>query len=206
MWAPAIGVAEAGASRLRSKRRAQHVTVLDAIPELRQGATRLCWAECVQEAFAGAGYSVSVYDLYKQVKGLDYAPPGEAANFGELTACVRAAAALTGASVRWFGRAGRVNDLPTFDQLLRDGGWIVIAGANEQALVDELGLTESAGYGHYFLCRHLAFDSKGVPLTDTVDSYRAYDHVPVRVPLAAVHNAMARNWDANYDALAFQVG
>ncbi|HEV7214949.1 MAG TPA: hypothetical protein VGP33_07460, partial [Chloroflexota bacterium] len=46
------------------------VQVIDTTPELNQGPTRLCWAECVQEAFAGAGHSVSVYDLYKQVKGL----------------------------------------------------------------------------------------------------------------------------------------
>ena len=204
-WAaPAVGIAPAGA--LSGKRRERHVTVLDAIPELRQGATRLCWAECVQEAFAGAGYSVSVYDLYKQVKGLDYAPPGEAASFSELTSCVQAAATLTGGRVRWFGSDGKVNDLPTFDQLLRDGSWVVIVGVDEQTLVDELGLHENAGYGHYFLCRHLDFDGNGVPETDTIDSYRAYDHIPERVPLAAIHDAMARNWDANYDALAFQVG
>jgi hypothetical protein len=182
------------------------VTVVDAIPELNQGPTRLCWAECVQEAFAGSGNSVSVYDLYKQVKGADYTPPGEGATFAELTACVRGAALLTGVRLRWFGLEGRVNDLATFDQLLRDGTWIVIVGANEQALVDDLALAEQAGYGHYFLCRHLDFDGDGRPDTDTVDSYRGYDHVPVRIPLAAVHDAMRRNWDANYDALAFQVG
>ncbi|MGI8915216.1 MAG: hypothetical protein ACR2JY_15760 [Chloroflexota bacterium] len=180
-------------------------TVVDAIPELNQGPTRLCWAECVQEAFAGAGSSVSVYDLYKQVKGMDYTPPGEAATFAELTTCVQSAARLTGANLRWFGEAGRVNDLTTFDQLLRDGSWIVIVGANEQTLVDDLTLREVAGYGHYFLCRHIAFDGVGTPETDTVDSFRAYDHVPVRVPLTAIHDAMQRNWDANYDALAFQV-
>jgi hypothetical protein len=182
------------------------VTIVDAIPELNQGQTRLCWAECVQEAFAGSGNSVSVYDLYKQVKGADYTPPGEGATFAELTACVRGAALLTGVRLRWFGLEGRVNDLATFDQLLRDGTWIVIVGANEQALVDDLALAEQAGYGHYFLCRHLDFDGDGRPDTDTVDSYRGYDHVPVRIPLAAVHDAMRRNWDANYDALAFQVG
>jgi hypothetical protein len=187
------------------KERKRHVTVVDAIPELNQGPTRLCWAECVQEAFAGAGYSVSIYDLYKQVKGVDYAPPGEAAGFGELTACVRAAAALAGAGLTWYGKAGAVNDLATFDQLLRDGSWVVIVGANEQALVDDLGLGESAAYGHYFLCRHIDFDGDGRPQTAIIDSYRAYDHVPVRVPLGAVHDAMRRNWDPNYDALAFQI-
>ena len=182
------------------------MNVVDAVPELDQGPTRLCWAECVQEVFAGAGYSVSVYDLYRQVKGRDYVPPGETATFAELTACVRAAAALTGATLRWYGVGGRVNDLATFDQLLRDGNWLVIVGANEQTLVNDLGLAESVDYGHYFLCRHVDFDGDGTPETDTIDSYRSYDHVPVRIPLTAVHDAMVRNWDAEYDALAFQVG
>lgn len=182
------------------------MNVVDAIPELNQGSTRLCWAECVQEAFAGADYSASVYDLYRQVKGRDYVPPGEAATFAELTACVRAAAALTGATMHWYAGDGRVNDLATFDQLLRDGSWVVIVGANEQALVSDLRLAESAGYGHYFLCRHIDFDGDGTPETDTIDSYRFYDHVPVRIPLAVVHDAMVRNWDADYDALAFRVG
>lgn len=179
--------------------------IVDAIPELRQGPTKLCWAECVQEAFAGAGKSVSVYDLYKQVKGVDYTPPGEPATFGELIQAVQAAATLTGATIKWFGDQGRVNDFATFDQILRDGSWIVVVGANEQVLVNDLGLAEAAGYGHYFICRHIDFDGNGQPDTYTIDSYRAYDDVPVRVPLAAVHDAMRQNWDANYDALAFQV-
>jgi hypothetical protein len=182
------------------------VNVVDAIPELNQGPTRLCWAECVQEAFAATGRSVGLDDLYRQVKGVDYTPPGTAATFGELAACVRAAGTLTGTGIRWFGVEGRVNDLATFDQLLRDGSWIVIVGASEQALVDDLALGESAGYGHFFVCRHLDFDGDGIPETDTIDSYRAYDHVPIRVPLTAIHDAMVKNWDANYDALAFQVG
>ena len=205
-WVVAEQVAPVTTGTAQGAMMERAVTVIDTIPELNQGPTRLCWAECVQEAFAGAGYSVSVYDLYRQVKGQDYVPPGEAATFLELTACVRAAAALTRATLRWYGAAGRVNDLATFDQLLRDGSWVVIVGANEQALVNDLGLAESAGYGHYFLCRHIDFDGDGVADTDTIDSYRAYDHVPVRIPLTAVHDAMVRNWDAGYDALAFQVG
>jgi len=182
-----------------------HTLSIDAIPELQQGPTMLCWAECVQEAFAGKGKSVSVYDLYKQTKGIDYVAPGAPASFQELTMCVEAAAAMTGSTIKWFGPAGRVNDFATFDQLLRDGTWDVIVGANEQVLVNDLGLAETANYGHFFLCNRIDFNADGTPDTYTIDSYRAFDHVPVRIPLGAVHDAMAANWDSGYDALAFSV-
>jgi hypothetical protein len=178
---------------------------IDAIPELNQGRTSICWAETTQEAFAGAGYSASVYDLYKQVKGVDYVAPGQPATFAELTQCVQVAARLTGAKLTWYGQQGRVNDFATFDQLLRDGSWVVVVGANMQALVNDLGLAETANYGHYFLCKHIDFNADGTPDTYTIDSYRAFDNVPVRIPLAAVHDAMSKNWDANYDALAYSL-
>jgi len=163
--------------------------------ELDQGPTYLCWLYCVEEAANAVGASFDKFDCYQRVKGVPYVPPGQPATFSELALCVRTAGQLSGRSVTWFNDDGWVVDFATFDRLLTDGSWFVIAGVAEQVL------QPGQNYGHYLLARQLAG-----PDVVVVDSYRLYDGGSDRYTLAEFHEAMKDNFDPLRDALAFQFG
>lgn len=120
-------------------------------------------------------------------------PPGEPADFTELAACVKIAGRLLGRPVTLFNGDGWVDDFATFDRLLADGSWFVIAGVAEQAL--QPGQT----YGHYLLARQLS----GLDVI-VIDSYRLFDGGSDRYSLAQFHEAMRENFDPVRDALAFR--
>lgn len=161
--------------------------------ELDQGPTYLCWVFCVEEAANSIGATFDKFECYRLVMGAPYVPPGQPADFAELAECVEIAAQLMGKRVLWFNGTGAVVDFDTFDELLRDGTWIVIAGVAEQ------DLQPGQIYGHYLLARQLSG-----PDVIVVDSYRLYDGGSDRYELAEFHKAMADNFDAARDALAFQ--
>ena len=161
--------------------------------ELNQGPTYLCWLFCVEEAANAIGASFDKFACYQRVKGIAYSPPGQPATFDELAVCVDYAGRLIGRPVRWFNGNGAVIDFETFDELLRDGSWFVIAGVAEQAL------QAGQAYGHYLLARQLSGSDIVV-----VDSYRLYDGGSDRYDLTEFHEAMRENFDPIRDALAFQ--
>jgi len=163
--------------------------------ELDQGPTYLCWLFCVEEAANAIGASFDKFECYRRVKGVPYVPPGQPATFDELAACIRDAAELMDRPLTWFGPDGAVDDFATFDRLLRDGSWFIIAGVQEQAL------QPGQDYGHYLLARQL-----DGPDVIVIDSYRLYDGGSDRYSLAQFHEAMRENFDAVRDALAFRFG
>ncbi|HLQ33255.1 MAG TPA: hypothetical protein VK457_11245 [Chloroflexota bacterium] len=94
--------------------------------------------------------------------------------------------------VHWFDGSGGVRDFDTFDQLLLQGRWFVIAGGAEQVL------QPGQVYGHYLLARQISG-----PEIVVVDSYRLYDGGSDRYSLAQFHEAMRDNFDPVRGALAF---
>ena len=169
------------------------------VPELDQGPTCLCWAYSVAECFDSRGKTVSPFDIYAQVKGVPFSPPGETASFDELRKAVQAAAAMTKSTIKFFGSDGVINDLATFDQALRDGNWLMICG------VAENDLQSGQRYDHFFVPESLYFDCSGQPRVRIADSYRRFDGSSDDYPLSALHQSMVDNWDPNCDALAFQI-
>ena len=147
----------------------------------------------MEEAANAAGAMFDKFECYRQVKGRPYSPPGEPASFQELTRCIEIAASLIEKAVKWFGSEGSVTNFATFDELLRDGSWFIIAGVAEQVL------QPGQDYGHYLLARQ--FSGTGVVV---IDSYRLYDGGSDRYDLAEFHEAMKDNFDPVSDALAFQ--
>lgn len=164
------------------------------VPELDQGWTKACWAYATAECFDAAGHYVSPFDIYAQVKGQVFNPPGLPATFDELRAGINAAAAMTRARLKWFGPLGVANDPGTVAQLVRDG-WFVIAG------VAEGDLQPGQNFGHYIVITNVS-DPNAAAI---VDSYRAEDGGSDRYPWSQLVQAMGDNWDQNVDALAFQI-
>ncbi|MHB8409851.1 MAG: hypothetical protein ACYDHY_17490 [Acidiferrobacterales bacterium] len=168
------------------------------MPELNQGWSMACHSYAVAECFDDAGAYVSPFDVYAQGMGEPLVLPGRPASFDQLRAEVNAAGAMTHHRIKWFGPLGICNDPATFDQLVKDG-WYVIAGVKESDLI------AGQNYGHYVVARKIDFNGDGTPELEIIDSYRAQDGGSDRYPLAQFHQAMADNWDAGVDALAFQI-
>jgi len=106
---------------------------------------------------------------------------------------VKVAGLLVNMNIDWFSGNGFVDDFATFDEILNEGSWFVIAG------VQESDLQPGQSYGHYLLARQI----EG-PDVVVIDSYRLYDGGSDRYTLSQFHEAMKDNWDPIRDALAFR--
>lgn len=164
-----------------------------AFPRLDQGWTKLCGPYCIEAAQDAAGRHVGAVEIYEQVKGKAYAPPGEPMAFEELIQGVHVAAEMGKCDVLPWRGTGGVYDVDEVPQAVAQGQ-VVIAGVNMADLIP------GQDYGHYFLIRS---DQGGQ--VAVVDSYEREDGGPSTYPWWLVRKAMLDNWTgpSGLDAYAY---
>src|SRR5713226_4470198 len=113
----------------------------------------LCWLFAVEEAANAIGATYDKFECYRLPSGQRSAVSATGASlpaFDELAVAISVAGMRMRLRVHWFDGSGWVRDFDTFDQLLLQGRWFVIAGGAEQVL------QPGQVYGHYLLARQIS--------------------------------------------------
>jgi len=168
-------------------------------PQLDQGPTRLCGPFCIEAVQDAAGRHVGAREIYEQIKGEPFVPPGFPCTFPELQQGIRIAARMGRCDLDWWDGDGGISSPDVVEEAARLGFAVIIGVWMGDLLADQ-------DYFHYLLIHTIEGNGDDTSVI-VIDSYAREDGGRERYSWKEVAQGMIDNWTGpeGLDAVGYRL-